>query len=104
MRFANAALCGSLAFTAALFAASADSAAQQFLCNQRNDALGHLAKIYQELPIPVGVTNRGGLVEVLSTGDGKTWTIIISSTDGESAAGKSWHALPETGARDGSQA
>jgi hypothetical protein len=107
MKFATAALCGSLAFTAALFAAPADSAAQQIPCNQRNDVLGHLAKIYQELPIAVGVTNRGGLVEVLSTGDGKTWTIIISSPDGETcmiAAGKSWRALPETGTRDGPHA
>jgi hypothetical protein len=59
------------------------------------------------LPIAVGVTNRGGLVEVLSTGDGNTWTIIISSPNGEScmiAAGKSWRALPKTGARAGPRA
>ncbi len=80
---------------------------QQIPCNQRNDVLGHLAQKYQELPIAVGVTNRGGLVEVLSTGDGKTWTIIISSPDGEAcmvAAGKGWRALPETDARDGPHA
>ena len=107
MRFSTVTFCGSLAFTAALFAAPADSAAQQIPCDQRNDVLGHLAQKYQELPIAVGVTNRSGLVEVLSTGDGKTWTIIISSPDGEAcmvAAGKGWRALPETDTRDGPHA
>ncbi len=107
MRFSTATFCGSLAFTAALFAAPADGAVQQIPCNQRNDVLGLLAQKYQELPIAVGVTNRGGLVEVLSTGDGKTWTIIISSPDGEAcmvAAGEGWRVLPKADARDGPHA
>ncbi len=54
-----------------------------------------------------GVTYRGGLVETLSTGDGKTWTIIISAPDGEArmvAAGEGWRARPQTDAPDGPQA
>ncbi len=60
--------------------------------------LGHLAQKYQEVPVAIGVTNRGGLVEVLTTGDGKTWTIIISTPDGQSclvAAGEGWRAVPK---------
>jgi hypothetical protein len=102
MKIATATLGSTLAFTVALIvtliAASADGAAQQAPCNKRNDVLGHLAQKYQELPIAIGVTNRGGLVEILSTGDGKTWTIIISSPDGQAcmvAAGEGWRALPQ---------
>ncbi len=107
MKIATATICGTLAFNAALIAASANGAAQQVPCKQRHDVLGHLAQKYQELPVAVGVTNRGGLVEVLSTGDGKTWTIIISSPDGEAcmiATGEGWRALPRADTPDGPRA
>jgi hypothetical protein len=106
MKIATATLCATLAFTAALIAASADGAAQQAPCNQRDDVLGHLAQKYQELPVAVGVTNRGALVEVLSTGDGKTWTIIISSPDGQTcmvATGEGWRALPQANTQANTQ-
>jgi hypothetical protein len=107
MKIATATFCGTLVFGAALIAASSDGAAQQAPCNRRDDVLGHLAQKYQEVPVAIGVTNRGGLVEVLSNGDGKTWTIIISSPDGQAcmvAAGEGWRALPQADAPDGPQA
>ncbi len=91
----------SLVFAAALTVASSEGMAQ-VTCNQRDNVLGHLAQKYQEVPIALGVTNRGGLVEVLSTGDGKTWTIIISTPDGQScmvAAGEGWRMIPNAAAR-----
>lgn len=101
MKIAAPTLGGALAFApalmVALIAASAGGAAQQVPCNKRDDVLGHLAQKYQELPVAVGVTNRGGLIEVLSSGDGKTWTIIISSPNGQAcmvATGEGWRALP----------
>ena len=78
---------------ASAFALLATAAAAQSPCNQRKEVIGHLAKKYGEVPIAVGVTNKGGLVEVLSTGDGNTWTIIVSTPDGTSclvAAGEAW--------------
>ncbi len=96
-----------LALTGALATMSSESAAQQVPCNQRDSVLGHLAQKYQEVPVAIGVTNRGGLVEVLSTGDGKTWTIIISSPDGQAcmvAAGEGWRALTPAEPPDGPQA
>ena len=89
--------CTSLVLAAALSLAPSEGAAQ-VTCSQRDNVLGHLARKYQEVPVAIGVTNRGGLVEVLSTGDGKTWTIIISTPDGQSclvAAGEGWRALPQ---------
>jgi hypothetical protein len=72
------------------------SAAGQFACSPRNEVLTHLAKKYGEAPVGVGVTNKGGLVEVLTTGDGDTWTIIVSMPDGTScmvAFGEGWRFL-----------
>lgn len=65
-------------------------------CDQRQNVIGHLAKKYQEAPVAVGVTSTGGLVEVLTTGNGDTWTIIVSSPDGVScllAAGEGWRVI-----------
>ena len=68
-------------------------AAAQTACSPRADVVGHLAKKYGEAPVAVGVTNKGGLVEVLTTGDGNTWTIIVSMPNGTScmvATGEGW--------------
>jgi hypothetical protein len=72
------------------------SAAQNTNCDQRQRVLGHLANKYKEAPVAIGVTNAGGLVEVLSTGDGQTWTIIVSNPDGLTcllATGEGWRAI-----------
>lgn len=82
-------------------------AAAQSPCNQRDEVIGHLAKKYGEIPVAVGVTNKGGLIEVLTNGDSNTWTIIMSLPNGTSclvAAGEAWrtrkydsaHADPST--------
>ena len=68
-------------------------AAAQSACSPRTDVVGHLAKKYGEAPVAIGVTNKGGLVEVLTSGDGDTWTIIVSMPNGTScmvAAGEGW--------------
>ena len=67
-------------------------------CQQRDDVLKHLAGKYREAPVALGVTNTGGLVEVLSSGEDGTWTIIVTSPTGLSclmAAGEGWRPLEE---------
>ena len=74
----------------------ASPAMGQMICNQRAVVLEHLAKKYQETPIAAGVTNTGGLVEVLTDHKGDTWTIIVTTPQGMSclvAAGEGWRAL-----------
>jgi hypothetical protein len=85
---------------AALTVFSSAAAAQQSQnqCNTRDSVISLLANKYKEAPVAVGVTNTGGLVEVLSTGDGNTWTIIVTTPQGMSclvAAGEGWRALEE---------
>lgn len=77
--------------------ARAQTPGQAQQCDQRAKVIGHLAQKYQEAPVAIGVTTSGGIVEVLTSGDGSTWTIILSNPNGTSclvAAGEGWRALP----------
>ena len=63
-------------------------------CVDRDVALENLAKKYSEAPVAGGITSTGGLVELLTTRDGSTWTIIVTTPQGVScmvAAGQDWH-------------
>jgi hypothetical protein len=92
---------GSAALVAVILAISpawAQSPQGQAQCNDRDRVVKLLADKYEEAPIAVGVTNTGGLVEVLTTGSGATWTIIITSPKGWScliAAGEGWREMPK---------
>lgn len=67
-------------------------------CNDRDDVLELLSKKYKETPIAAGVTNTGGLVEVLTDGESGTWTIIVTTPQGMSclvAAGEGWRNMEQ---------
>ena len=68
-------------------------------CDERDKVLGMLAQKYQETPIAAGVTNKGGLVEVLTNTKGGTWTIIVTTPQGMSclvAYGEGWRSMNPT--------
>ncbi len=74
-------------------------AAAPVACNKRDVVLKHLASKYSEQPVAIGVANNGGIIEVLTSGNGSTWTIIVSLPDGTScllAAGENWESLSKT--------
>ena len=75
--------------------------ALQPLCGFRDNILAQLAAKYGEQPIGRGVAGMGGLVEVLTTADGKTWTIIVTRpADGWAclvAEGQGWRTIPREG-------
>lgn len=83
---------------AALATLSTTAMAAPQQCNNRDAVLKLLSNKYKEAPVAFGVTNNGGLVEVLkSTPSAKddTWTIIITTPQGVSclvAAGEGWKA------------
>lgn len=65
-------------------------------CDQRDRVLRLLQQKYKESPVAIGLTHNGGLVEVLSTDDGATWSIIVTTPQRMScflAAGERWQAL-----------
>ncbi len=71
-------------------------AAAQEQCNARDDILELLAKKYGEARIAAGVSNTGGLVEVLTNFESGAWTIIVSKPNGIScmvAAGEGWRSF-----------
>ncbi len=79
----------------ALIASTAMAQAQP-QCNERDNVLELLSKKYQETPIAAGVTNTGGLVEVLTDHKSGTWTIIVTTPQGMSclvAAGEGWRNM-----------
>ena len=72
-------------------------------CGQRKDLLAQLVERYHEAPVAVGLANNGALVEVLTSDDGSTWTILITRANGISclvAAGESWQKLETVAADD----
>jgi hypothetical protein len=79
-------------------AAGADRAAgTPNICSTRANVLKHLARKYSETPVALGVAENGGVIELLTSAEGSTWTIIITMPDGRScmvAAGERWEELP----------
>ena len=83
----------------AVIAIYSTTAFAQSQCNDRDSVIALLSSKYKEQPVALGVTNTGGLVEVLSTDQGDTWTIIVTTPQGLSclvAAGEGWHAIEQT--------
>lgn len=88
-------------FLGAALAIYSTAAFAQTQCNDRDSVIALLASKYKEQPVALGVTNTGGLVEVLSTDKGDTWTIIVTTPQGLSclvAAGEGWHAIEQKAA------
>ena len=80
-----------------LLVVSMTSASAEDRCSERTRVLEFLAENYQEAPISRGIANNGGLIEVLTSRDGSTWTILITMPDGQTcmvAAGSDWGQLP----------
>lgn len=82
-----------LAATCLLAVASPASAAR--LCLPHSDIAELLDVRFSEARIAGGVASGGGLIEVFSSADGATWTIVVTSPQGMScvvSAGESWHS------------
>lgn len=88
-RFIAAAL-----FSVAVFSCSPASA--QTVCTARDKAIAHLSTKYTESPVAMGLAANGGVVEMLTSPNGKTWSILITMPDGTTclvAAGETWERL-----------
>ncbi len=77
---------------------AAPAAAQQPGCTERTQVIKQLASRYAEVPVSIGLAQNGGVVEVLSSRTGESWTIIITLPNGTScaiAAGQHWETVPK---------
>ena len=80
---------------ALLFSTAAQSAPT---CDKRAVIMRQLESKYDERPVAIGIANNGGVVEVLTTPDGRTWTIVITLPNGMTclvAAGEDWETIPQ---------
>jgi hypothetical protein len=87
-----------LAAVCVVLAGSPATAQQRPACTDRSNVLSHLSTRYSETPVAMGVANNGGVIEILSSKSGKSWTIILTMPNGMTcmiAAGENWEALPE---------
>lgn len=76
-------------------------AAETTPCGPRPELVKQLSKRFHEEPVAIGLTNKGSLVEVLTSDNGSTWTIMISQPNGSScvvAAGEGWEELKRVAA------
>ena len=88
------ALVGLFAMPAA--AAEAAIEGQEMLCNKRGEVMKNLTANYNEAPVALGMASNGGVLEVLSSKDGATWTVLLTTPDGNSclvAMGNSWESV-----------
>jgi hypothetical protein len=73
------------------------AASAQQLCAEHADVVKQLDARHAEAPVAFGITANGGVIEVFSTGDGSTWTMVLTTPDGTTcmlAAGEAWETLP----------
>ena len=69
------------------------SAIAQSTILPRANLVEQLGARYSETQAAVGVANTGGVIEVFTTSDGSTWTLVLTKPDGTSqviAAGETW--------------
>ncbi len=65
-------------------------------CGDRETVVTGLAAQYDEVPVAVGVTKSGGVIEVFVSPEGETWTIIFTYPSGPSclvSSGEAWQNL-----------
>ncbi len=77
--------------------ATSNPAAAQNACTARSEVAERLAGDYAEAPVAAGLAASGAVIEVFTSGDGSTWTIVLTRPEGTSclvATGEAWMTLP----------
>ena len=72
-------------------------------CAARDDLIEKLAANFDEVPVGMGLTWDGRILEIVASGDG-SWTILITTPDGMTcgvASGEAWSRPPEPTHRPG---
>lgn len=80
---------------------SAEPQGPSLRCGPRTQFLDTLTRRYGEALVALGLAGNGAMMELYATGDGATWTLVISPSGEIScllAAGENWRARPGPGA------
>ena len=87
--------CGALASTAV--AQQAPQAGMRMPCHNATEIAKQLSSKYEEAPVAFGMQSNGNLLQVYSSEEKDTWTVVSTTPAGLScivAAGKRWESLP----------
>ncbi len=79
--------------------ASLKPASAQSMCMAHVEMMKQLDVRFSESQVAIGLASNGQLLEVFSTGDGSTWTIVITKPDGMSCVlttGEGWDGRKQT--------
>ncbi|MBT3791542.1 MAG: hypothetical protein HN658_03580 [Rhodospirillales bacterium] len=65
-------------------------------CDARNKVLSQLSHKFKESPVAMGLASNGGVMELLRSHEGSTWTMILTMPNGTAcliAGGENWEQL-----------
>jgi hypothetical protein len=71
-------------------------ASAQSACFERAALMKHLDGKFSEAPVAAGLAANGSVLEVFSSADGNTWTIVLTQPNGATcvmASGEAWMGL-----------
>jgi len=86
---------GTFAFNTSALAQSVNEAMVQGV--DRTEIAKELSQKHAEKPVGMGLAKNGGIIELFSSPDGDTWTLIMTMPNGKSfllGAGESWAGAP----------
>ena len=89
-------ICAWLAGSLANLAAAMPAIAEDPACGKRDKLIGTLQQTYSEKPVAIGLSQDGSLIELLTSADGSTWTLLVTLPNGTSCiatAGQDWQPL-----------
>ncbi|TNE40153.1 MAG: hypothetical protein EP348_02670 [Alphaproteobacteria bacterium] len=71
-------------------------ASAQNVCFDRTALAKHLSGKFAEAPVAAGLAANGSVLEVFSSPDGTTWTIVLTQPNGATcvmASGEAWMGI-----------
>ena len=76
----------------------------QSACFERAALMKHLNGKFSEVPVAAGLAANGSVLEVFSSEEGNTWTIVLTQPNGATcimASGEAWMGIqaPKAGTR-----
>jgi hypothetical protein len=86
-------VCGASAVALGMLLAAKAAVAEEPRCTTHDEITRQLEQRYAEVPVSLGLSSAGKLVQVFSTEDGATWTLVLTQPDGTSCvvgAGRYW--------------
>ncbi len=98
--FGLIAMASALIVGAAILAPAAEA---RSLCVPHDKLVNQLSKRHGEKSVAMGLASNGSLMQVFSSKEGGTWTMVLTKPNGEScimAAGESWMDVPKQLAGD----